>query len=255
MPWYIKAVLCVAIPAACLAALYLSIPGEIALARSAGWSEKYALAMPVCISVYALGAGAISGYRRSMKLPGERTALIGGAMALLLAMGAQAISHLIELGYMETSALLVVAVSFMPPLVIAHLIHMAETPSQAKSADEEKEDLRAVLYAFTAETAASLVDRSRTLVKQSDTLTTVAVELVNAAELENGRWDEVLHEVERDPRPASLGERIEQARKALAAKGSKVTVDAVCKTLGISAATYYRHKPAEQSAGMLPLTV
>ncbi|MFI0553465.1 hypothetical protein [Streptomyces scabiei] len=255
VPWYIKAVLRIALPAACLAALYLSIPGEVALAKTAGWSAHYAPAMPVCLSVYALAAGAISQYRRKMQLPGERTALIGGVMALLLAMGAQSISHLIEQGYMGTSWRLVVAVSCVPPLVIAHLIHMAETPSQARSVSEEMEDLRAVLYAFTAENAASLVARSQSLVKQCETVRTVAGELVKAVECENSRWEETLHEVEKEPRPASLTERIIQTRKALAERHGRATVESVCKALNISQATYYRHKPSDQSsAGMLPLT-
>ncbi|MGW2715499.1 hypothetical protein ACWC4J_42080 [Streptomyces sp. NPDC001356] len=260
MPWYIKAVLRIALPAACLAALYLSIPGEVALAKTAGWSEHYAPAMPVCLSVYALAAGAISQYRRKMKLPGERTALIGGVMALLLAMGAQSISHLIEQSYMGTSWGLVVAVSCVPPLVIAHLIHMAETPSQVRSASEEMEDLRAVLFDFTAEAASSLVRRSQALVKQCDTVATVAREMVKRAELEAGRRDELLREAEKEPRPVSLTEQIAETRRALVAAGEEVTVKEVCKRLGISSATYYRHKPAEpqrqqSTAGMLPLTI
>jgi hypothetical protein len=256
VPWYIKAVLRIALPAACLAALYLSIPGEMALASVVGWGERYTPAMPVCLSVYALSAGAISQYRRKMQLPGETTALVGGLMALLLAMGAQSISHLIEQGYMGTSWGLVVAVSCVPPLVIAHLIHMAETPSQVRSASEEMEELRALLFSFTAESAASLIGHSQALVKQCNTVGTVAGELVKAAEMENGRWEDALHEAAKEPRPVSLTERIEQARKTLAAKGDKVTVDGICKTLGISPATYYRHKPVERStAGMMPLPI
>lgn len=258
VPWYIKAVLYVAIPAAVLAALYLSIPGEMALARTVGWTERYAPAMPVCLSVYALAAGAISWYRRKMRLPGERTALIGGVLALALAMSAQSISHLIEQSYMGTSAALVVAVSCVPPLVIAHLIHMAETPSEVRSASEEMEELRAALYTFTAETAASLIGRSQTLVREYDYVKGRAGELTEAAELENGRWDEVLHEAEKKPRrkTVALTQRIEQTRTALASQGGKVTVAMICDALGISEATYYRNKPAEQStASVLPLAI
>ncbi|MEU6365975.1 hypothetical protein ABZ876_09500 [Streptomyces sp. NPDC046931] len=57
-------------------------------------------------------------------------------------MSAQSISHLIEQTYMAGSAFLTVAVSCIPPLVIGHLIHMAETPSQAVSASEEIDELR-----------------------------------------------------------------------------------------------------------------
>ncbi|MFF4557129.1 hypothetical protein [Streptomyces sp. NPDC001422] len=254
VPWYIKAVLRVALPAACLAALYLSIPGEVALAKTAGWSQRYSYAMPVCLSVYALAAGAISQYRRMMKLPGERTALVGGVMALLLAMGAQSISHLIEQGYMGTSWPLVVAVSCVPPLVIAHLIHMAETPSQVRTASEEMEELRAVVFAFMEETAGALIGRSQSLIKQCEAVKTVAVEVVRAVEQENSRWDEVLIAVEKQPRPTSLAERIEEARQALTVQGGPVTVARICELVGISTATYYRHKPTETPApAMLPL--
>ncbi|MFI2423918.1 hypothetical protein ACH5A7_07395 [Streptomyces sp. NPDC018955] len=105
MPWYIKAVLRIALPAACLAALYLSIPGEISLAKTAGWSDEYAPAMPVCLGVYLLSAGFIATYRRKMRLPGQTTALTGALMALILAMSARSISHLIEQTCMAGSAL------------------------------------------------------------------------------------------------------------------------------------------------------
>jgi hypothetical protein len=133
---------------------------------------------------------------------------------------------------------------------------MAETPSQVRSASEEMEELRAVLFSFTAESAASLIGRSQALVKQCNTVGAVAGELVKAAEMENGRWEEALHEAAKEPRPVSLAERIDQTRKALAGKGGPVTVARVCKDLGISQATYYRHKPVEQStAGMMPLPI
>ncbi|MER6382129.1 hypothetical protein ACWDBD_38695 [Streptomyces sp. NPDC001118] len=258
VPWYIKAVLRVALPAACLAALYLSIPGEVALAKTAGWSQNYSYAMPVCLSVYALAAGAISQYRRKMHLPGERTALIGGVMALLLAMGAQSISHLIGQSYMGTSWRLVVAVSCVPPLVIAHLIHMAETPSQVKTAAEEKDELRGMIDFLSEELTLSLASQSLTLVSRAsgvvrelEGLRETAEGLAEEAERVSGEVEESL----KDPKPKALAARIAKARETLGAEGGKVTVDAVCKSLGISQATYYRYKPAEDAAAsMLPLT-
>ncbi|MYX26100.1 hypothetical protein GTY75_05355 [Streptomyces sp. SID8381] len=258
MPWYIKAVLRIALPAACLAALYLSIPGEVALAKTAGWSEHYAPAMPVCLSVYALAAGAISQYRRKMQLPGERTALVGGVMALLLAMGAQSISHLIEQTYMGTSRGLVVAVSCVPPLVIAHLIHMAETPSQVKTASEEKSELRGMIDYLSVELTASLASQSLTLVSRASGVVREIENLSQTAEGLAGEFEKVMGEVEgltEVPKPQALAARIAKTREALRAEGRKVTVDAVCKALNISQATYYRHKPSEGSqAAMLPLT-
>lgn len=262
VPWYIKAVLRIALPAACLAALYLSIPGEVALARTAGWSEHYAPAMPVCLSVYALAAGAISQYRRKLKLPGEGTALIGGVLALALAMSAQSISHLIEQSYMGTSAALVVAVSCVPPLVIAHLIHMAETPSEARSASEElteaRETIKRLATALVASESAALVSHADAVLVEVERATETAEELCEAASKVTEVLGDSLKEAEAKPRRKTLAlpQRIEQTRKSLASKGGKVTVAMVCDALGISEATYYRHKPSEQStAGLLPLAI
>ncbi|MEU7472353.1 hypothetical protein AB0A94_28165 [Streptomyces sp. NPDC044984] len=247
MPWYIKAVLHIALPAACLAALYLSIPGEISLAKTAGWSDKYAPAMPVCLSVYALSASAIATYRRKMRLPGQMTALIGALMALILAMSAQSISHLIEQTYMEGSALLTVTVSCIPPLVIGHLIHMAETPSQAVSASEEIDELRETnTQLFTA-----LVDHEgRSLISRTVALLGVAKHL----ELQAGEAAEeaavTIDRIEADMTPRKrtgtrvAGQDIEEARERLAKEsGEKPTVARVCEFLGISPATYYRNHP------------
>ncbi|MGW0087873.1 hypothetical protein ACWDWS_02520 [Streptomyces sp. NPDC003328] len=251
MPWYIKAVLYVAIPGAVLAALYLSIPGEVALARTAGWSQHYAPAMPVCLSVYALAAGAISWYRRKMKLAGERTALIGGALALLLAMSAQSISHLIEQSYVQGSAALTVAVSCVPPLVIAHLVHMAETPSQVKTAAEEMDELREMngrlKVALVVSEGRSLVSHSTRVRAELERVSGTAQSLSEEAEKLTETLDVSLTEAEARPRRKTLAltrEKIEGARQALTAKGEKGTVAEVCAYLGVSTATYYRHASA-----------
>ncbi|MEW2485792.1 hypothetical protein [Streptomyces sp. NPDC048411] len=247
MPWYVKAILRVALPAACLAALYLSIPGEISLASTAGWSAKYAPAMPVCLSVYALSAGAIATYRRKMRLPGQATALVGALAALVLAMSAQSISHLIEQTYMGGSALLTVAVSCIPPLVIGHLIHMAETPSQARSASEEIGDLREV----NSHLLTTLIEHEgKALISRTVALLGVAKRL----ELEAGEAAEeaaaTVDRIEADMTPKKRGgarvtvQDIEEARERLARdSGEKPTVARVCEFLGISPATYYRHHP------------
>ncbi|MEU5957526.1 hypothetical protein [Streptomyces sp. NPDC047525] len=253
MPWYIKAVLYVAIPAAVLAALYMSIPGEIALAKTAGWSDRYAPAMPVCLSVYALAAGAISWYRRKMELPGQRTALLGGALALGLAMSAQSISHLIQQSYMTSSAALLVAVSCVPPLTIAHLVHMAETPSQVKSASEEMEELRqmngSLMVALVASESRALLSQARWTLAGIGTSLGKVEYLTGWAEEEAAALDGELNEAERAltarPRRKALEltqEKIEQTRESLAADGKTPTVERICNVLGISQATYYRYR-------------
>lgn len=253
LPWYLKGILYVALPAACLAALYLSIPGEVALARTAGWSEHYAPAMPICLSVYALSAGAIATYRRKMKLPGQVTALMGSLMALLLAMSAQSISHLIEQDYMQSSALLVVAVSCVPPLTIAHLIHMAETPSQVKTAEEEKEEMRETIDYLTSqllEVAGSqlLALNSRigatqeaavVLEDYADSLTAEAAEMI--VEVES-----MLREAVEPPTPTKAApvapEAVRRAAEALKAQGKKVTGRTLGLELGVAESTAYMYK-------------
>ncbi|MFE5542731.1 hypothetical protein ACFQ71_02815 [Streptomyces sp. NPDC056534] len=247
LPWYVKFVLRVAIPAACLAALYLSIPGEIAMARTAGWSEGYAYAMPVCVSVYALAAAAIAAYRRKANLPGQMTALIGAAMALALAICAQSISHLIQQNYMGSSAALVVAVSAVPPLVIAHMMHMAETPSQVRTADEEKAELRGMIDYLSlrlvdaiSPEAGAMVSRSQAVTSQHQALTQVAEDLTEQAEKLVLEIEQELAETSRRGAGAVTEETVQAAAKRLRQMGEKVTVKKVCEVLGVSEATFYR---------------
>lgn len=246
VPWYIGAVLYVAIPAAVLAALYMSIPGEIALAKTAGWSDRYAPAMPVCLSVYALAAGAISWYRRKMELPGQRTALLGGALALGLAMSAQSISHLIQQSYMTSSAGLLVAVSCVPPLTIAHLVHMAETPSQVKSASEELKEWRdltqSLMTALVVSEGRSLMNHCAVVGREIASLQDHAGNLTEGAEELNGELDEALREKPRRKALELTQEKIEQTRESIAAEGKTPTVERICAALGVSQATYYRYR-------------
>lgn len=245
-PWYIKGILYVALPAACLAALYLSIPGEVDLARTAGWSDRYAPAMPVCLSVYALSAGAIATYRRKMQLPGQVTALIGSVVALMLAMSAQSISHLIEQSYMEGSALLVVAVSCVPPLTIAHLVHMAETPSAVRTASQVMADLerenQGLRLALVASESRSLLSHAGAVLVEVERLSETAEELSEEAEELTEELEKALTP-SRSRKPLALTrDKIEKTRESLEAAGKKPTVERICDALGISQATYYRYR-------------
>lgn len=252
LPWYLKFVLRVAIPAACLAALYLSIPGEIAMARTAGWSENYAYAMPVCVSVYALAAAAIAAYRRKMQLPGQWTALIGAAMALVLAMCAQSIAHLISQDYMGTSAVLVVAVSCVPPVVVAHLMHMAETPSQVKTASEEIEERDAMISLLRAEVSDLL---SQKAVSLSSAAAHVALGVRAATESAEELHEEVgtlIENLEEELKAAEKAPRkpkaavpltvVQRAAKSLQEQGERVTGASLAKALGVAESTGYRYK-------------
>jgi hypothetical protein len=59
------------------------------------------------------------------------SALIGAGIALALALAAQVVAHLIASGYMTGSAILVAATSAVPPLTVAHMLHLAAVPRTA----------------------------------------------------------------------------------------------------------------------------
>ncbi|UQA92833.1 hypothetical protein [Streptomyces halobius] len=120
MPWYARPAAGVVL----LAALIMSAPGEYALAVLAGWSPWVAWLMPVCVSVYAAVA-AMFVDSRPKGAPGRGTAVLGAAGALALALAAQVTAHLISAGFAASSAWLVAAVSAVPPVVVAHIMHMA----------------------------------------------------------------------------------------------------------------------------------
>ncbi|MFF4530748.1 hypothetical protein ACFY1P_15920 [Streptomyces sp. NPDC001407] len=139
MPWYLWLVLA--------GALVMSAPGEYRLAVVAGWSPEVALVMPLVVSVY----GAVAAYvadKTPKRSPERRAAVLGAAGALALALAFQMTAHLMAAGYMSESAWMVAAVSGVPPLVVAHLMHMpavrrpvtakvpAATTAGADSADE-----------------------------------------------------------------------------------------------------------------------
>ncbi|MGW0136257.1 hypothetical protein [Streptomyces sp. NPDC003299] len=124
-------------PAVLAAALTLSAPGEYRLALLAGWTPAFAYVMPLIFSLYAAVGAAIAG-SLPRSSPERRQANMGAVLALLLAMTAQVVSHLIEAGYMAKGPFVVVAVSAVPPLVAAHTLHLASvsplkpiTPPQA----------------------------------------------------------------------------------------------------------------------------
>jgi len=111
-------------------ALLMCAPGEYHLARAAGWADRWAYGMPVVLSAYAGIASAVASVRR----PGDRgrwSAIIGAILALSLAMAAQVVSHLIGTSIMTPHhAVLIAAISLVPPAVVGHLLHLAATPPE-----------------------------------------------------------------------------------------------------------------------------
>jgi len=141
LPWYARVVFRAGPPLAMVAALLMSIPGEIHMATLAGWTPGYARLMPVCVSIYAASAAIVAAVSKKFSLPGRKSALLGAAAALGLAVSAQTIAHLIQLNYMDMSGVLVAGVSCVPPLVVAHMLHMAASPERlAESVEVEEEE-------------------------------------------------------------------------------------------------------------------
>ncbi|WP_328691195.1 hypothetical protein OG879_31545 [Streptomyces caniferus] len=127
MPGYARFAATVGRPTVLVAALAMSAPGEYALALEAGWSPKVAWLMPVSVSMYAAVAAVIAA-NRPKGVPGRWSALLGAGVALVLALAAQVVAHLIAADYMDSSAFLVAATSAVPPVVVAHMLHLAAMP-------------------------------------------------------------------------------------------------------------------------------
>jgi len=140
LPWYARWVFRAGPPLAMVAALLMSIPGEIHMATLAGWTPGYARLMPVCVSIYAASAAIVAAVSKRFALPGRKSALLGAAAALGLAVSAQTIAHLIQLDYMDMSGVLVAGVSCVPPLVVAHMLHMAAWPERLADPVECEEE-------------------------------------------------------------------------------------------------------------------
>lgn len=134
MPRYARWMQVAGRPLVLVAALAMSAPGEYAIARAAGWVPQVAWLMPLVVSVYAAVA-AVMAATRPKGAAGRGSALVGAGMALLLALCAQVVAHLLAAGYVASSAGLVAVVSAIPPLVVAHMMHLAATPRPVMNAD------------------------------------------------------------------------------------------------------------------------
>ncbi|MEU8316681.1 MULTISPECIES: hypothetical protein [Actinomycetes] len=131
LPWYARLATTYGRPAVLIAAIALSAPGEYQLARMAGWTPHVAWLMPFTISVYAAAAAALAASRPR----GQRTsAIVGSGFALLLALAAQVVAHLLTSGHMQVTWWLIAIVSAIPPAVVAHVLHLAAMPTPAVTA-------------------------------------------------------------------------------------------------------------------------
>ena len=139
MPWYARAAHGPGRPAVLVVVLAMCMPGEYHLARLAGWDDPWAYGAPATLSLYA-GIAAVVAAHRPPGAPGKRSASVGAIIALVLAMTAQIVAHLITKGHVTgESPLLVAVVSAVPPLVAWHLLHLAgqrDNPGVAPVATE-----------------------------------------------------------------------------------------------------------------------
>lgn len=140
LPWYARLATTYGRPAVLIAAIALSAPGEYQLARMAGWTPWVAWLMPFTISVYAAAAAALAASRPK----GARaSAIIGSGFALLLALAAQVVAHLLTSGHMRVTWQLIAVVSAIPPAVVAHVLHLAAMPASTRIEHGEQPTVQA----------------------------------------------------------------------------------------------------------------
>ncbi|MFJ1698169.1 hypothetical protein ACIOHC_24140 [Streptomyces sp. NPDC088252] len=128
-PWYATLATSAGRPAVLGATLIMSMPGEYHVAKFAGWSDPWAYGMPFSLSAYA-GIAAVVAATRPKGARGRFSATIGAAFAIVLALAAQVVAHLVNTGHMNhDQAWLIAVTSMVPPAVLAHLLHLAATPT------------------------------------------------------------------------------------------------------------------------------
>ncbi|MFC9465189.1 hypothetical protein [Streptomyces coelicoflavus] len=127
-PWYARLATSAGRPAVLGATLIMSMPGEYHVAKFAGWSDPWAYGMPFSLSAYA-GIAAVVAATRPKGARGRASAVIGAGLAIVLALAAQVVAHLVQTGHMDhNQAWLIAVTSMVPPAVLAHLLHLAATP-------------------------------------------------------------------------------------------------------------------------------
>ncbi|MFI1734027.1 hypothetical protein ACH40E_33405 [Streptomyces acidicola] len=133
-PWYARLATTAGRPAVLAATLIMSMPGEYHVAKFAGWSDPWAYGMPFSLSAYA-GIAAVVAATRPKGARGRVSAVVGAGFAIVLALAAQVVAHLVQTGHMERNqAWLIAVTSMVPPAVLAHLLHLAATPVPAAEA-------------------------------------------------------------------------------------------------------------------------
>lgn len=143
-PWPVRASRKYGQSAVLYAALALSAPGEYSLGIMAGWSSYVAWLMPAVMSLYAAisASGATAqkeAWRVAAGTPKEqeaqrryKSATRGALAALFLATAAQVTDHILTADVVGPRVWVLVAVSSVPPLVAAHVLHI-DPPADVES--------------------------------------------------------------------------------------------------------------------------
>ncbi|MGI5140408.1 hypothetical protein [Streptomyces sp. CA-106110] len=157
------------------------------------------------------------------------SALVGAGMALSLALAAQVTAHLIAADYMGTSAFLVAATSAVPPVVVAHLLHLAAVPSAASERlTDTSPDTVTVKSVRAPQNAAESLPAVADNWPPDDLW----------ADFEDSAPDTASDTAESDhPSPDTVREAIDR----LVADGQKVTGAAIARCLGVSERTGRRY--------------
>ncbi|MFD7884074.1 hypothetical protein ACFV3N_16745 [Streptomyces bauhiniae] len=144
-PWYARAATTAGRPIVLTATLVMSMPGEYHVAKFAGWTDPWAYGMPLSLSAYA-GIAAVVAATRRKGARGRASATIGAGLAIVLALAAQVVAHLVTTGHMDhDQAWLIAVTSMVPPAVLAHLLHLAATPTDGPSTSVNGAELTAVM--------------------------------------------------------------------------------------------------------------
>lgn len=126
-PLYARLTAVISRPLVLISALVISMPAEIQLARASGFSNNFEYLMPLVLSAYS-AASAVIATTRPRGTKGRKSAIAGSGVALGMALSAQVVGHLISSGYMSSGPGLVAAVSSVPALAAAHMLHLAALP-------------------------------------------------------------------------------------------------------------------------------
>ncbi|MDN5385015.1 hypothetical protein QEP66_23545 [Streptomyces sp. LB8] len=134
-PLYAKAAAIVGRPLVLLAALFMSAPAEISLSRTAGFSGGTEYLAPFVLSLYAACAATVAA-TRPKGVRGRLSAILGAGLALGFALSAQVTAHLLSAGHITSGPWLITAVSSVPSIAAAHLLHLAVVPRAEKESTE-----------------------------------------------------------------------------------------------------------------------